>query len=771
VLYLNEISQTPEMREFHDVSQPFLSSMKKPTIAAGFCIALMAMCSPALAGISIQRIIVPENSHPALMSAAKMLASDFSLPDTAIVSEASPETLHAGELLLTTNVPNSDDATKLHLTGGSLPADGYGIVFTDGAVRIYGQRPRSLLFAAGDVNAWRDQTSGTYARHPAFAFRSANVGGQVPVAECVARLGVNVIIGRSFSPVSFHDTLPEVYAQLSPAEQRLTDRHAARSEELHQRQATACHAADVDYYPLLYGNDFSIWSPELYAAAIKAYPSARGTNAANSWEKGSLCPSDSNTWKLVQAYVLEFIQRSHADGLYTTFWDQYGLYCQCDRCTKDGLNQFPDELSVCVSNYAAVARALNCKLIVRTWSSGAPHWLADEWVHAPGNGGPSGEATQLWAKAFGESPADVAIQTKVYASDCQPDPPFSDLLGHAAPHQEIAEYQITGQTTGRFYMPASTVDHTAWTMKRSFELAGPSGGVSLFCGATQNPRYNLFADIVNGINVFAWRELSWNPDAKVEDIWLAWARPIFGDKAAPAVVRALRKSESVINRLFSALGLGNDTNSGFAHTIDRREALLKYTNRYYRTEGQAALAPTLENVDRVIAEKEDCLRQIAAMQKDLDEAATNLPPAQLAELRTRLDWLLEFGEVERYLDESLWRYRYLRAQSGMLVGDAGQMKFIATAFDEVKKHYRRMFRFDPNQNFSCYTVSLGDLPMRPSLGTPLPLMTELYQQSLALVEGALGPSSVPAEWLRGSPTIIPPSSGANENNNENGSDE
>ena len=728
-------------------------SLKRVLVVAS--LGLLCWSAPTRAvGSVVQKIVVPENSHPALLSAAQLLARDLSLDESNIVSASLPNELSAGEILLTTNLPGIADAALLGLTGPALPADGYGIIFTNGSVRIYGQRPRSLLFAAGDFDLWRDRTNGMFVRHPAFAFRSAALHGRMSMPEYVATLGVNAIIGPSDAPVTLSDSLPEVYDGLSSADKASLDREAADAEEKHRRLAKACHAADVEYYPLLYGNDFRLWSPALYAAAINAYPAARGTDEEHSWEKGSLCPSAPETWKLIQAYVHEFILRSHADGLYATFWDHYGIYCQCDRCAKDGLNQFSDELCTCVSNYQAVAESLGCKLVVRTWSSGVPHWLGDEWVHAPGNGGPGGEGTQLWAKVISQLPAEIGIQTKVYQADCQPDPPFSELLGGAAPHQEMAEYQITGQTTGRFFLPASTVDYTAWTMKRSHGLVGSSGGVSLFPGGTKNPHYDLFADIINGINARAWRELSWDPDAKVDDIWLEWARPIFGSNAAPAVVRALRRSESVINRLFSALGLGNDTNSGFAATIARRETLLKYTNRYYRPEGQAALEPTLANVDRIIAEKEDCLRQIAVMKKDIDEAAPDLGPTQLAELRTRLDWLEEIAQVERYLDESLWRYRYLRHEAEMFTTDPGQMAYLAKAYNEVREHYRLLFRFDPNQRFSCYDVELGRLPARPSLGSPLPLMNELYQSSLALVQQTLGPESVPPQWQRGNVTKI-----------------
>ncbi len=717
---------------------------------SGVIFTLLLFCAglPCVSGAEIHRILVVEKSHAAIVSAANLLARDFSLGESNVFTVQEPAKPGPGDLLLTTNAPPAAHAELLGLQGQPMPPDSYGIVFVDGAAYIYGQRPRSLLYAAGDVNQWKGKTGGVFFRKPAFALRSAAQHGRLSMPEYVATLGINVLIGRSDGDVTFKDSLPEVYQKLGTNGQGAVERQAAGASERHQHLADECHAADIEYYPLLYGNDFQRWSPALYSAAMQVYPGARGTDAQSSWEKGSLCPSSPEAWKLMRAYVREFIQNSHADGLYATFWDNYGIYCQCDRCTNDGLNQFSAELYCCVSNYQAVASELGNKLVVRTWSSGAQHWYGSNWVHAPGNGGPSGEGTELWGNVFSNLPADIIIQTKVYQADCQPNPPFSELLGKASPHKEIAEWQITGQTTGRFYFPASTVDHTAWTMKKSHDLVGDSGGVSLFPGGTKNSRYDLFADILNSINAYAWREFAWNPNLKVEDVWLAWAVPIYGEKAAPFIIRALRRSEQVVNRLFSALGLGNDTNSGFAGTIDRREALLKYTNRYFQKEGREALEPTLENVQRVIDEKEDCLRQIDAMEKDLDEAGPFLKPEQLAELRTRFDWLREFAQVERYLDESLWRYRYLRHQSEMLSIDAGQMKYLANAYDQVNEHYKRMFQFDPNARFSCYDTTLGALPAKPTLGSPRALMDELYLGSLGCVEQTIGPGHVPSEWLR-----------------------
>jgi hypothetical protein len=307
---------------------------------------------------------------------------------------------------------------------------------------------------------------------------------------------------------------------------------------------------------------------------------------------------------------------------------------------------------------------------------------------------------------------------------------------------------MTGQTTGRFYFPAATVDHTARTMKESYRLIGAEGGVNLFPGGTEQPNYDPLDDIANSINTHAWRELSWQPDKNVDAIWMEWATSIYGERAAGHIVNALKLSESAVNRLFSTLGLGTDTTSGFPGDIRRRETLLKYTNRYYESDYAKYLEPTKENIQRVIDEKTNCLKLVDQMFRELELAKPNLKKEQADELTTRFNWLREFGIVNRNLEESLWRYRYLRHQGAMLTTDPEQMKHLAQAYDEVQLHQDRLFQFDPRQQFSGYNVPLGQLSKRPSLGTPMPLMRELYNESKRFVEDSVGPDYLPAEWRR-----------------------
>jgi hypothetical protein len=701
---------------------------------------LSALLLPEL-GITAtyQKIVIAESAHPAVQSAAQMLARSLGLPPAAVQAVRETPQPTPGVITLTTG----------NLPDGRLKHDGYTVAFRNGGAQISGARPRSLLYAAADFRLWKDRSGTTFMRDPSFAVRAVPKPRQMSMAEAVATLGVNTVIAGRAPIVSLRRTLPEVYGLLSEFDQRRLDQQEQFSAQESARVLEECKAADVTCYTdMPYGNNFSRWSPALYQAALKAYPAAKGTPATTSWEKAALCPSDPGTWKLFDAYVREMAEQAGTDGLYATFWDEFGIYCQCERCKRSGLDRFPNELYLQIKHYNDVLSSMGKRLMLRTWSSGAPHWLSNEWVHAPGQDGFSGLGDNLWSRVIKELPASITLQTKVYSTDCEPDARFNTLLGKAKPHTELVEYQITGQTVGRFYFPASTVDYMAATMKKAFALVGPEGGSEVGPGGTQQSNYSPYDDILNSINVYAWRELTWDVSADVNKIWNDWAARIYSPGSASHIIKALRLSEEATNRTFSPLGFGTSTNSDFAGNIARREALLKYTNRYFLPESAKYLEPTKANIQRLVEEKTACAATIEQMFRELELAKPHLSPEQAGEIATRFDWLREFFIVNRALEESLWRFRYVRYLNGMLTSDPEQMKYLAEAYDSVTAHKARLFRYDPSQKFSCYDRPLGELQRKPALGDPLPLMKELYDKSRTYLEEAIGPDFIAAEWKR-----------------------
>ena len=528
---------------------------------------------------------------------------------------------------------------------------------------------RAFLYANYESNRWMNAASYPFVRDPHFKFRALDVSrSPEPLKEWIAATGANAVYLKRGRP------------------------DAKRLRE--------CAELGVPAYGFLYGCDAAKWNREKYDAFVSKNPSAKGVMPPKSWEKGTMCPSDPATREYFASTIREIAECGVA-GVVVCLWDDYGLNCVCDRCKANGFaGNWGRQVAFAVKSWEDAVKPLGKELIVRTWASGASHWLGDEWVHAPGYGGESGEPLSVWGDAMRAAGRGVRFQTKVYNADCQPDPPFSALLP-VAPRREIAEWQITGQTVGLQYLPASIVDQTARQFRRVAELVSQEGGVMMYAGSyKRNGGYAALSDDLNSVNIHVWRQLSWNPNDDVEALWREWAVPRHGTNAE-AVVAAMKSSEKAAVAAFSPLGLGAPTESFFANSAERRESLLRYTNRFFLPEGVSALAPTKENIARVIAEKDAALA-------DLDKALVGRDDPIAPQ---RFDWLRAQLKVARALDGALWRYFHMRecAKEGRI--DADDLAGIEADFETVRALSKDVCQ---------------------GLGSPIPLMRDIRDKARQL---------------------------------------
>ncbi|HEX5552354.1 MAG TPA: hypothetical protein VFX43_03820 [Chitinophagaceae bacterium] len=712
---------------------------------------LLSTLSLAVGAQGFHYIILDTRAHPAVKAAAGIMAEKLGIPASHILEKNAPALPEAGQIVLDYGKPSRDQLEFIGQDPRQVDLDGYLIRFAGNKALIFGKRPRSLLYAAGDVYWWKHRRAGVYVRQPDFKLRDINKGSMNNMAELIARTGANIVF-QNIHPgfITLEKSFPAVFDSI-PANEREKLLQQKKQAATRARQLEkACHDADVDFYPFLYGNDIVRWSPVLARALYKVFPHIAGVRAPHSWEKATLNPSLPLTWKIISAVVDEYTRTLGGDGMIVTFWDDYGLYSQDSLSKADGMNRFNNELEKIVGEYYRVLHRYHKPLIVRTWSSGRAHWVTlrnnkgqaeHQFVHAPGYGGFSGTRPDLWGKVIDSLPADIILQTKSYMSDCFPAARNNTLIGHAGDHPQIIEYQMTGQTTGLYYLPAVNVAYTDSTLRRARKLLGKNGGTNLFYGGTRQPDYHLFDDIANSINVFAWKELSWNVNADVGKIWQAWAVPIYGEKAAPYVISALRLSEPVVNKVFSTLGFGWDTNSGFPGTLYRREVLLMYTNRFYLPQYRQYLIPDKKNIVRVTREKNNALKEIDSMFLYLSLAKPYLKPAQYKELHIRFDWLRYVALENKALEVGYWRFRYLRYLYGLRTTDTTEMNAITRAMDTVRYYRDSLFQYDPALQFSGYGVPLDSINRmrRIGLGNPVALMKDIYTASKKYETEILGP--------------------------------
>ncbi len=556
--------------------------------------------------------------------------------------------------------------------GLPLKHDGYVVERHEGGLVVKAATERAFLYANYESNRWMNAERYPFVRDPHFKFRALNVSrSPESLKEWIAATGANAVYLKRGRPDA--------------------------------RLLAECVELEIPAYGFLYGCDAAKWNRERYDEFVAAHPSAKGVTPPKSWEKGTMCPSDPATREFFKEAVREIVVPGLA-GVVVCLWDDYGLNCVCDRCRANGFaGNWGRQVAFAVKTWEDALKPLGKELIVRTWASGASHWLGDEWVHAPGYGGETGEPLSVWGEAMKSAGSGVRFQTKVYNADCQPNPPFSALLP-VAPRKDIAEWQITGQTVGLQYLPASIVDQTARQFRRVAELVSPEGGVMLYAGAYRRDGYAPLSDDLNSVNIHVWRQLSWNPEDNVESLWREWASPRHGANAE-AVIAAMKATERATTAAFSPLGLGAPTESHFAKTVERRESLLRYTNRYFLPEGKAALAPTLENVARVIAEKDDAINALDAAVEPV------LARLENSSDRERFNWLRAHLEATRALDGALWRYFYQRelAKRGKPAADV--LADIDADFETI----RRLSK---------------DGSLCAGLGSPVSLMKDIFSKSV-----------------------------------------
>ena len=671
----------------------------------------------------------------------KSFANDVMLRNNMIEAPVTIDTRRKDARLEVKNL--KFDGNVFYQTTDNLPLkhDGYVVEKSDIGLVVKATTRRAFLYANYESNRWMNAPSYPFVRDPHFKFRALDVSrSPEPLKEWIAATGANAVYLKRGRP----------------------DAKLLRE----------CAELGVPAYGFLYGCDAAKWNREKYDEFIAAHPSSKGVTPQKSWEKGTMCPSDPATREFFAATIRELVGAplrgdrsgrvecaSTLAGVVVCLWDDYGLNCVCDRCKANGFaGNWGRQVAFAVKAWEDAVSPLGKELIVRTWASGASHWLGDEWVHAPGYGGESGEPLFVWGEAMRAAGKSVKFQTKVYNADCQPDPPFSALL-QVAPRREIAEWQITGQTVGLQYLPASVVDQTARQMRRVAELVSSEDGVMMYAGSyKRNGGYAALSDDLNSVNIHVWRQLSWNPNEDVESLWREWAVPRHGTNAE-SVIAAMKSSERATVAAFSPLGLGAPTESFFANTAERRESLLRYTNRFFLPEGIAALAPTKENIARVIAEKDAALAQLDATlvgaPRHSLRSACSLPHESRTPARggyfqgdrsgrvgdaplpmLRFDWLRAQLKVSRALDGALWRYFHMRecAQEGRI--DTDDLSGIEADFETVR---------------SCVK------DVCPGLGSPVPLMRDIRDKARQLVPSPERTAAKLAElFLSTSPDLYKP---------------
>lgn len=331
-----------------------------------------------------------------------------------------------------------------------------------------------------------------------------------------------------------------------------------------------------------------------------------------------------------------------------------------------------------------VARLINvmgdvCKrrgklLIVRTF------------VYEPAEIGFLQQALAAVAESLGNS-RHVMVMTKCVPHDWTPYYPFNPLLGDVAGLPQIVEIDLGQEFTGQSRLLHCEVDY----VKCALDFARAKNVTGAVARVERSVNHALGTP--NEVNIHAFSRLLADGSIDADTLWREWAVKRYGDKAAPSLVRALRRTFEITNLTYFPLEYWIVNHSripdwGYAHGhITSRQNCKWIPSPKQVTARDELLRPTPDTLLRISHEKDLANKLLLRSLADLELARPHLPDEDYAELRRYFD--LAKDNVEVFRQHNLGMFTLLHYRARVEAGDAtlGEIQAIR---DQVLEHLEEM---------------------------------------------------------------------------------
>ncbi len=371
---------------------------------------------------------------------------------------------------------------------------------------------------------------------------------------------------------------------------------------------------------------------------VQAYPEILG-ELPSSRETGStkklLCPSNPLTWQFLEAKLGELVSKvPEVAGfdLWVSAAHTDILACQCSKCRDYAPHRRILDLLNKILEISG-SDSLERRLFFRVPPSGYAHMLTDESLNLLANEMPKEVVIRHM-----EAPVDFLLGR------------FADpLIGKFWRNIEVVDFDAFGEYRGgSLGLPSCVPEHLHTLMRSALEKHIRGVGTSEAQG-------------LNDVNRYAFARLAWDPDYPVEVIWREWATERFGNAAATEMIELAKLADEVILKAFYTNGVNTSTGfSIFPQSLEQWQHIMDLGKGSFK-DGLTPVELAFENLDTIIAEKEDAVRTCEQMLSILEEARPKLQGAEYAPLKKTLELELAVVSAWRWLSEAYFRCRAFEA--------------------------------------------------------------------------------------------------------------
>lgn len=256
---------------------------------------------------------------------------------------------------------------------------------------------------------------------------------------------------------------------------------------------------------------------------------------------------------------------------------------------------------------------------------------------------------ELFDAALRRMPDDVIVMSKTTVHEFHPFYPPDPMHGRVGMKRQVIEIDLGVEKAWSRQGAYAQTEYIQRYVRRAQEkrLAGMIGRCRLFWDEP-------FADS-HEVNLFAFARFLADPDRDLDDVLREWAVRRYPAVVAPEIARALGRTQFINhhgryhleNWFTKTIGeQWGDYRYYYGHLMQRSR--FKWTRDPADEElEQKLLRPDEAIYERLVAEKDEVLRQVEASRADLERAARHLTPAQLAPLRKDFDFLRDAARLHR----------------------------------------------------------------------------------------------------------------------------
>jgi len=279
---------------------------------------------------------------------------------------------------------------------------------------------------------------------------------------------------------------------------------------------------------------------------------------------------------------------------------------------------------------------------------------------------------KYFSEAIARLPDDLIVMSKTTFHEFDPFYPPDSMHGNVGNKRQIIEIDLGVEKALSHHGAYAQLEYIRRYVRRAREkgLAGMVGRARLKWAKS-------FEDI-HEINLYGFRRFMQNPDLSVEQVAGDWARGRYPELAVPHIVSAMLRTQYINHhgrhhlRFWLTKSLGAQWGKYsyyFGHLMLRSQ--YKWTQDPADKELETKLYhPDMDTYNKLVAEKDEVLRQVKASIADIEKAATYLNEAQKTQLEEDFNFLL---------DAAILQKEWVRAYFA-------QRMFI----DEPKEEYRQM---------------------------------------------------------------------------------